>query len=176
MTEVWKDIPGYVGLYQVSDQGRVKSLARYVVWKDREQYVRERILRPSSSGASKYPHVTLNVDGEPNTFSVHVLVMLAFVGPCPAGMQVCHNDGNHTRSLLSNLRYDTPKKNSADKPLHGTQIKGARVHTARLTALDVLQIRKLTRINSYRHIAAQFGVSKSTVTDIIHRRSWKHIP
>ncbi len=54
---------------------------------------------------------------------VHWVVMLAFVGPCPKGLIVCHNDGDKTNNRLSNLRYDTQRSNALDRTKH--QLKGS---------------------------------------------------
>lgn len=81
--------------------------------------------------------------------TMHSLVMEAFVGPRPEGMQVCHNDGNRENNRLSNLRYDTPSANAADRYLHGT------MHQAPYASLLGVQ--------SDAAIARAFGVTRQAV-------------
>ena len=81
MEENWKDIPGYEGLYQVSDMGRVKSFPR------RGNY-KIRILKPRLSGKNrrKYYTVLLSKNNIPKTITIHQLVAIAFLGHIPDGM------------------------------------------------------------------------------------------
>lgn len=67
-------------------------------------------------------HLTIRLrrNGEGKPFFVHRLVMAAFVGPCPDGMVVCHNNGNGLDNRLDNLRYDTQSENMNDTKRHGT--------------------------------------------------------
>lgn len=117
--ERWLPVVGYEGLYEVSDQGRVKSLQRRV--RDRKGFrlVRERILRWNQNGFG-YHTVVLCREGSKKTRSIHQLVLEAFVGPRPDGAVACHNDGNPTNNQPSNLRWDTQSNNLYDAVRHGT--------------------------------------------------------
>jgi hypothetical protein len=79
---------------------------------------------------STYGHlgVTLKRKDQEITMAVHRLVMLAFVGPCPDGLNVCHNDGVATNNVLGNLRYDTPSSNSQDRVRHGNDYNRRKTH------------------------------------------------
>lgn len=113
--EQWRPIPGYEGFYEVSDQGRIKSLARkFVRANGRPHSVRERIRKPGTL-RSGHKTVQLCMRGSDQTHSVHRLVMLAFVGPCPNGMEVCHNNSIPADNRLTNLRYDTNRSNQLDR-------------------------------------------------------------
>ena len=117
MPEIWKSVVGYEGLYEVSDQGQVRSLTR--------NGRRGKILRPGFGSVRKgceYKRqlVILSVSGKHKTKTVHRLVLEAFVGPRPEGMEGCHNDGNTQNNKLENLRWDTRKNNHADSVKHGT--------------------------------------------------------
>lgn len=118
MTEVWRPIPSYPG-YEASDLGRIKSCERVIVRATRfgeiRQPIRERILKPGRfSDGREFVVLT----GQKNR-QVHRLVLEAFVGPCPPGMEACHNDGDHTNNRLSNLRWDTRSSNMLDLTRHG---------------------------------------------------------
>jgi hypothetical protein len=130
--ETWLPVPGYEGMYEASDQGRIRSLARVVMMSDgRTKTVRERILRPGANSVTGYTLVDLYADGVRTTFNIHRLVMLAFVGPCPDGLEVCHNDGNRANNTRSNLRYDTRSANHLDSVRHGTHPFARKTHCKR---------------------------------------------
>lgn len=103
--------------YEVSNLGRVRS------HKGREP----RVLRPCVNGHG-YHNQTLWVAGQPVFTTAHVLVMEAFVGPRPDGMQVRHLDGNPANNALSNLAYGTPAENMQDKRRHGTNTNLNKTH------------------------------------------------
>ena len=106
------------------------------------------------------------------------LVLTAFVGPCPHGMEACHNDGNPANNNLTNLRWDTVRSNVHDAIRHGTFIRGERVGSAILTATQVEWIRATYSCGTVtmKSLADQVQVSENTVRHIVHRRTWKHVP
>jgi len=108
---------------------------------------------------------------------VHRLVLLAFIGPCPDGMEACHNNGNPADCRLENLRWDTSAANEADKAKHGTANIGEQNGRSKLTDQKARQIiyTHRTELFSQKEIAEQFGISRATVGMIVNRRHWKHI-
>lgn len=127
--ERWLPIPGYVGIYEVSDLGRVRSVPRTVTHSDgNESTYRGKLLRPQVSKAGGYHHVQLSLNSVVKTTHVHRAVMAAFVGPLPDGLQVCHGDGDPTNNALDNLRYDTPSANQQDKVRHGRHHNTNKTH------------------------------------------------
>lgn len=116
-TEQWLPVPDWPG-YIVSDLGRVVSLKR------REP--RELRTYPALGG---YRRLQLS-DGvkRRHTYFVHQLVMLAFVGPCPDGLETRHLEGDPTDNRLSGLRYGTRSENSMDRIAHGTHPQASRTH------------------------------------------------
>lgn len=106
--EIWRLVPGFPD-YEVSDMGRIKSFRRKKV----------RVLNPHRNNLG-YSSVVLFRDGNPpKQMTVHRIVMLAFVGPCPERMEVCHSDANPRNNQLSNLRYDTHLANMREVTLLG---------------------------------------------------------
>lgn len=108
--EIWKDIPKCVGVYQASNLGRIKSLARWV-WSPRfKKHVlrKERILTPHIHHG--YERVTLAWLKRGTDFSVHRLVMAAFHGE--SDLTVDHIDGDKRNNRLENLRYVRFAENS----------------------------------------------------------------
>lgn len=101
MDEIWKDIDGYKGLYQISNKGRVKSLYKGS----------ERILKPCDDGHGYY-HIILCNDGVSKTFKLHRLVAQAFIPNLENKPQVNHKDENKLNNCVDNLEWSTAKENS----------------------------------------------------------------
>lgn len=107
------------------------------------------------------------------TCRVHRLVLEAFVGQCPEGLEGCHNDGNPANNQVGNLRWDTHTSNEADKIRHGKTNRGERQGHNRLTSSQVLEIRAMKAAGHSRQVVAKrFGVSHGTIYDIDFRKTW----
>lgn len=165
--EVWRQIPGF-SRYSVSSIGRVRRDVR--------------IYRSQPGPCAiklhgGYPRTGLTSDeGRKVTVHVHVLLMLAFVGPRPKGMHVCHRDGNGANCALDNLRYDTPAANVQDAIDHGTYAYGERIAQHVLVEADVLEILPLLEAKeTYVSIAKRYGVSRDAIFALASGRTWKHI-
>lgn len=177
MSEVWKPVVGFEGLYEVSDQGRVRSLDR-VLWvrnpwgRIGPRRYRGRIIRPGPHQGG-YLAIHLNREGEVKSTTAHVLVAQAFIGPRPPGMEVCHNDGDKKNCARSNLRYDTPSGNNRDKEKHGTARKGDNHQTAKLTSGAVKAIR--ASCEPQQVLAERFGCTFSNISAVQLRKSWRHV-
>ena len=171
MQEIWKPIINYEELYEVSNYGDVKSLARFKCKKDR-------ILKPGHD-KDGYLQFTLRKNNKPKTFKVYKLVLEAFIGPCPPGMQRCHNDGNKENNFVNNLRYDTQSGNMQDKNKHGTMPDqgGSKNNFAKLDELQVRIIKRLIEDGylTQRELAKIFNVHFSTISEIARNKMWKHI-
>lgn len=109
--EIWKNIEGYNGKYQVSTLGRVRSVERTIInSRGRKQSFKETILRPDHA-PNGYERVGLFHIGRLKHRRVAKLVYEAFVGPVPEGMEIDHLNGNNTDNRLENLRICTHKEN-----------------------------------------------------------------
>lgn len=175
--EIWKAIPGYEGRYEVSSCGNIRSQGRVVVQITaagvrRDRHCRERLVKQHLNDRAR-PVVAFKVNGKTTHHRVHRLVALAFLGPCPEGMEVAHNDGNPKNNRIENLRYDTHSGNEADKVLHGTVAWGERNHNAKLTASDVHAIRRANE--SQRSLSRRFGVCRKHISQIQRGERWAHI-
>lgn len=171
MIEHWRAVPGFEGSYEVSDLGRVRSLDRI----DRRGHaIKGRVLKPWFAGPMKY-HAVYLCNGRSTPAYVHDLVLAAFVGPKPAGVEACHNRGRVTENQLANLRYDTPVENQRDKVAHGTDQFGERNTQAKLTANEVLKIRASLGRVSHSRLAVQFGVRRETIGKIARGERWVHV-
>lgn len=173
--EIWKDVVGYEGHYQVSNGGIVKSLDMIICPENKRSYKRAgRVLRPSKDRRGRM-RVTLSVASIKKQFFVASLVLTAFVGARPRGFQACHfPDNNNSNNTLDNLRWDSPKNNQRDRLFNGTDCRGEKCATAKLKNNEVLKIKNLLTKNKYtiREIAEMFNVSKITIYAIKRNQNW----
>ena len=111
--EIWKDIKGYEGLYQVSNIGRIKSLERTLTRKNGiKMPIKERVLKPKTE-RNGYLRVNLcNGSGEGKLFLVHRLVCEAFHGNPKNKPCVNHIDENRANNAASNLEWCTYEENN----------------------------------------------------------------
>lgn len=177
--EYWKPAPGYEGVYEVSDLGRVRSLDRIVMrrvgrGKNPDRLVpvpmRGKLLRPGRA-SNGYPTVSL----QGKTHTVHSLVLSAFKGPPPEGYECRHLNGNRADPRLQNLEWGTRAQNVADALAHGTQVRGERYRTAKLTDEAARQIRRLRGKVPQSKLAEMFGVSPAAIQAVHDGRTWKHV-
>lgn len=113
MIEEWKDINGFEGIFQISNLGRVKSLARYVGDYRGKRLKREKILKPNDNGYG-YLVIKVNTDngkGKPRVFYIHRLVAEYFV-PNPNNNKIVnHLDYNKHNNVYTNLEWCSQKEN-----------------------------------------------------------------
>jgi hypothetical protein len=123
VTEVWRPVVGREGLYEVSDQGRVRSLDRWGRGGRGGRYPKlyRGKLRQPHQQKSGHLLLLLHADGQIKGKEIHTLVAEAFIGPRPEGQEVCHNNGDPADNRVENLRYDTHSANLKDSVRHGTQ-------------------------------------------------------
>lgn len=169
INEIWKSIPGFPG-YEVSKQGQVRSyrkqtgFSKWVI-----DQIPQRILKPSLAG--RYLGVILRLDGKAYRKRIAELVLLAFVGPRPEGLEICHNDGDPHNNHLSNLRYDTHIANMNDAVIHGNICLDSR----KLTNEQAKSIRlQYTSSNvTQRELAEKYSINRATIADIVTGKSYK---
>ena len=174
MIETWKPIPGWEDSHEVSDHGRVKSLARsFQVDNGKTYSVKGRFLSAVNDGYG-YRKVMMSCKPKRESVFIHKLVMIAFSGPCPQGLEICHTDGNRTNNCLSNLRYDTRVNNQADRLLHGTSNRGSQNGKVKLNEAQVHLTRKLKK-GTTTLIAKEWGVTRDCLYAIQKGKRWSHV-
>ena len=110
MTEIWKDIVGYEGLYQVSNLGNVKRLKGYK-GRGKGYIVEEHIIQPSINSRG-YQNVILCKNGKTKTFTMHRLVAIAFLYNSEKLPQVNNKDENKLNNCVDNLEWCDSKYNN----------------------------------------------------------------
>lgn len=165
---VWKPLFG--GIFEASSDGRIRRVikTRY------NQKLGEIALTNNPSHA--YLKCGLILNGKLKRFSVHQLILLAFRGPCPTGMESAHLNGNAKDNPIENLAYKTKLENEGDKLAHGTRPRGEHGGVSRLTTDEVRLIRSdLRRGITAIKLAEQYGVHPSTISQIRHGKTWRHV-
>lgn len=179
MSEVWKDIPNYEGLYQASDFGQIKSFDASQKINNKWGGITTRVINGSILKhivIDGYHYVNLYKNRKSRRYSVGGLILSSFIGPMPVGMERCHNDGVKSNNTLLNLRYDTHLENITDKIKHGTYFVGEQCTSSKLTECQVIDIR--TRRNSgetAKSIADDFNVNPIAVRRVCTGVTWKHV-
>lgn len=176
-TEVWLPVLGYEGHYEVSDHGRVRSLPRKVSlynpqWgKMQKRQLPGRVLALSLV-PGRYVPVALSKQGTAKTQEVHRLVLEAFVGLCPEGMEGCHNNGDRYDNRLSNLRWDTRANNHADKRKHGTHLSGEKAPGSTISRERLISAKKDLDSGDFtqEQIQEKYSLSKRTVSQLHRNR------
>jgi hypothetical protein len=172
----YRPIPGFPG-YRVGDDGTVQSCWKQVSrgYGGGSYYVQGETWRSLKPRRNPQGHlsVTLRRDARSHSRWVHRLVLEAFVGPCPAGMECCHNNGDPADNRLVNLRWGTPRANRADAIAHGTIARGERNGSHKLTEAEVRTIWAWKGRAAGGQVARGFGISHTAVRHIWTGRSWK---
>lgn len=167
--ETWKDIPGYEGLYQVSDFGNVKSLRG-----------KEKILKPSSNGKG-YLTLILSKNNKRYYPYVHRLVGELFVENPDNKPEINHKDGNKANNHKDNLEWCTHLENIKHSCRTGLKVSkgavGERNCKAKLTEEIVVKIREMYSSDkiSQKELSIIFNISRTTISSITLNKTWKKV-
>jgi hypothetical protein len=186
LEEIWRDVEGYKGYYQVSNLGNVRSLERTITTKRGYEFkCKAKTLQPTK--ARGYQTLRLRKNQKYKSFLVHRLVAIAFL-PNPEGKkEVNHIDGNKENNRLDNLEWATHQENLIHAYANGLT-KGPNVNgkmngegngQAKLTEERVKFIRENATLNGgdfpASKLAKMFNVAPRTVYDAIYVRRWKYL-
>lgn len=183
--EVWKDIIGYKGFYQVSNLGNVKSLDRKVISSNRTSYLRKGKICKQSKSNLGYMTVGFTINNVKVNKYVHRLVAEAFILNLDNKPQINHIDCNKENNNISNLEWCTnsenhihASKNGLNKlHIHRVAYSGEKNGRTLLSEAQVLEIKQkyIPYKYSTKKLSKEYGVSESCITHILNNTSWQKI-
>lgn len=148
--ERWLPVLGYEGYYEVSDQGGIRSVDRTIVT---VLGVTQRKRGRNIAGELDHGgHVRVQLcrGGKKRRVFVHVLILEAFVGPCPTGYEGCHGNGVPGDNHLINLQWGTKAHNARDRVAHGRDHHARRGRCDRGHRLGGLNVTNQARARGHR--------------------------
>lgn len=182
--EEWRPIEGFEGCYEVSSEGRVRSLSRTIIRRDGKPLTLHGMVLDAKPNSRGYPRVTLSAQGHPAWRTVHSLVAAAFLplppGPIGSGIDeytVNHKDGDKTNNRVINLEYVT----GANNVLHAREaglldVRGSKNGRAKVTPELVREIRGLYAQGARQvDLAEMFGIDQTNISRIVRRASWAEV-
>ena len=163
--EIWTEIKGYEGLYEVSDLGRIKSYRRKNV----------AILVQENNGM--YNLICLCNGKTKKKFLIHRLVAFHFIPNTENKLEVNHIDGNKKNNCAYNLEWCTRSENAIHSYTNGLQkvVFGNESHYHKLTEKQVLEIREIGKNMYQKDIAKLYNVDASNISNILNRKIWTSI-
>ncbi len=178
MQEVWKAVPGYESYYEVSNQGRVRSLERRTTDRLGRPFVRYGKVLSLNTEAKGYKSIRLCVETKHRIFKVHRLVASAFLPAPAAGQQINHMNGIKDDNRPENLEWVTPEQNMRHAFSNGLgrSSLGEKNTRAILCSDDVRYIRQMSVEGvSCAAISRSYNVSEAAIRQILKGRNWAHV-
>lgn len=171
--EIWKQIPQYEGLYDISSDGRVRSWLGNNNQFTNIKLQEPRILKQANNNG--YLFVSLLRKQNYHRKYVHRLVLEAFIGPPTKNCEGAHLDGDKSNNRLDNLEWKTSYDNCQDKVRHGTLLSNEDSPQAKLTNKQVIDIRLGYARGelSYAEIGLKYNIAQTTVYRIVSAKGWK---
>lgn len=180
MEEIFKEIPGYIG-YEVSNLGRVKSVARTINFahkKSQKEHLRkleEKFLKIHINGRTGYKFVQLHGNQKMKNVALHKAIADTFLVKPNKDFVVNHKDGNKHNNGIENLEFISNADNHRHAALTGLKASGERAGSVKLNKHCVYAIRGLLELGWKRSaISSLFKVSIQCVSDIKNAKSWHH--
>lgn len=179
MVEIWKSIPGFEGLYEISSLGNIKSLDRYVNHNSTFKALKKGKILKQKINKLGYKSIVLYSKNKRFYKYIHRLVAIEFIDNPEDKQCVNHIDGNPYNNNVKNLEWSTYKENikhALDNDLMNPPI-GERCAQSKIKKADVIDIRRAYSNTGIRQsdIARIYKLDQSTVSNIINRKIWKHI-
>ena len=182
MTEQWKAVKGWTGVYEVSDLGRVRRIKPYPKFGG---YINAKVPRLLKATIDWHGYAIVELNDVPRVArkKVHIIVAEAFIGQRPNGLEINHKDRNRANNVVRNLEYVTHSQNVAHSYTFTERMKnvsrGMDHYNRKLTERDVKQIRKELSAGKRgigTSLSKKYGISQSVISEIKHGRYWSHVP
>lgn len=176
MIEQWKPVVGYEGFYEVSSEGRVRSVQRTVPTNRGYRSVPSKVLSPANSNGYQLVMLNASAIAKRELAAIHRLVAAAFICPRPTDAhQVNHMDGNKSNNRASNLEWVTPAENIHHACRLGLAPKGDTHGSRILSSADAERIRKRAQQGETgAALAREYGVTRGNVYHILSGLNWKN--
>lgn len=182
--EIWKDIEGYEGLYQISTVGRVKRVARYytqyngLTGKENTHFLPEMIMKPFED-EDGYLRIQFIKNGHRKKHFVHRLVALNFISNPDDKPEVNHVYGDKKDNRVENLEWVTSSENQRHA-LANNLYQSARGEDSGVSKLKEVQVREIHSLYStgnytQEKLSDMFGVRSNTISRILSGVRWKHV-
>lgn len=175
--EIWKEIEGYEGFYQISNLGRVKSIDRFVKGQIGLRKAKGDLKIPTL-GKRGYYEIGLNKNSSRKTVKIHRLIALHFIPNPENKPHINHIDGNKLNNKINNLEWCTHAENMRHARVNGlNKDVGETHHNAKLKNSDIIKIRYLrSKFNkTHQEIANIFNVTRKNITSILNNKTWNHV-
>jgi predicted XRE-type DNA-binding protein len=172
MKEIWKEVQGYEGLYEISNYGIIKGIERECPYNKRKLGGKPKSQRSDKDG---YRIVTLCKDCIKKNFKVHRLVAINFLENKNNFPMVNHIDGDKANNHVSNLEWCNQSHN--EKHAYKTGLKshvGENHNNSKLTN-DMVRIIKNSKTLSQYELAEIFNVTQTNISHILSGKTWTHI-
>lgn len=178
LSENAKDIPGYEGLYAVTEDGRVYSHSRVVKASHGSTQLRKGRWLKQHENNNGYLYLPLTVDGVRTVWLVHRLVAMTFVSNPDCKPNVNHIDNNPKNNNASNLEWCTQRENmrhcSSQGRVRVPALKGEMNPISKLSPSQVVEIKKSKNVKQ-RDLAKKYNVSQTVIHNILSGKSWGHV-
>ena len=177
--EIWKDIKNYEGCYQVSNDGKIKTVSRLIKRKNKGDFIlKSRILKQLKNNKG-YFNIRLCFNNIKKSFTVHRLVANAFIINFKNKPQINHINCIKSDNRIENLEWVTNDENQHHAKINGTRkgiTAGEKNGRAILTEKEVKHIRENSKKwGAKLKLAKKFNVSKGCIYHICSNKNWKHI-
>lgn len=165
--EIWKDIPEFEGLYQISNYGKVKSLDRYIEDSfNGKRFRKGKYLSPGNNGTG-YLFINLWKNNKQHRFYIHRLVCLLFKEDYDIKLDINHKDGIKKNNHHSNLECVTPSENMYHSYNNNLHKSGENHVNSKLLNSDIETIIEMLSNNIPQNIIAnKFNVSQQLISNI----------